>query len=87
MGMDLSFIALSITTISFVLFFIYYGWEKPEYVCIKEKFSLRLSVIYALLFSSAFGLFSLCALLSYERLYPTSDVTLSIEQPTFKTKS
>ena len=57
----MSFYALMTTLLSFIILVIYYSIAKPDYLVINKigeetTISLRLLVIYSLLFSSALGL-------------------------------
>lgn len=57
-----SFYALITTLISFIFLVIYYSISKPDYLIINQigeekEVSLRLLIIYSLLFSSGLGLF------------------------------
>ena len=57
----MSFYALIITLVSFIILIIYYSIAKPDYLIENKigeetEISLRLLVVYSLLFSSALGL-------------------------------
>ena len=89
--MDITLSTLYVTTISFIIFFIYYLYSTPEYVCVinndnKRERSYRLCTVYALLFSSALGLGFLFMFTLYElHMARGNEIKEVIEQPTFKT--
>ena len=55
---------LLITSITFVLLFIYYLSLRPDYVMDKDEVDIRLCTVYALMFSSAMGLLYLCIVMA-----------------------
>ena len=59
-----SFYGLMATLLSFIFLVIYYSISKPDYIIInkigeEKEISLRLLLIYSLIFSSGIGLFVL----------------------------
>lgn len=67
--MNPSLFSIYSTFVSFIVMIIYYYSKKPEFVMDNNKISLRLVIIYSLLFSSSIGLFvlgSLVLLKKYE---------------------
>ena len=78
---------LMITSISFILLFIYYVSLQPEYVMDKDVIDIRLCTVYALMFSSAMGLLYLCIVIvrgvsnSSNSLNSSKDI--KVESPTF----
>lgn len=66
----MSFYALIATLVSFIILIIYYSIAKPDYLVENKigeetEISLRLLVVYSLLFSSALGLVVLMANTGY----------------------
>ena len=85
---------LVITSISFILLFIYYVSLQPDYVMDKDELNdasgvdIRLCTVYALMFSSAMGLLYLCIVMSLKNVSndsndSTGSVPLKVESPTF----
>ena len=83
---------LMITSISFILLFIYYVSLKPDYVIDKDEdgVNIRLCTVYALMFSSAIGLLYLCAVMSVNVSNGSNNsnnsnvsVPIKVESPTF----
>lgn len=67
--MNPSLFSIYSTFVSFIVMVIYYYRKKPDFVMDNNKLSVRLIVIYSLLFSSSIGLFvlgSLVLLKNYE---------------------
>lgn len=65
-NMNPSIYAIISTFLSLIVFMTYYYYYQPEFVMAESensttmKFSLRLAIVYSLLFSSIIGLFVLC---------------------------
>ena len=57
--MNPSLFSIYSTFVSFIVMIIYYYSKKPEFVMYNKKLSVRLVIIYSLLFSSCIGLFVL----------------------------
>lgn len=80
---------LLMTTISFILFFIYYVSLQPDYVMDKDEVNIRLCTVYALMFSSAMGLLYLCIVMGAmnnelnSSNSSNSSNSLKVESPTF----
>lgn len=93
--MEIIELTLYTTTISFIVFFLYYCYKMPKYVCENGKNgekdentrSFRLCTVYALLFSSAIGLLTLFLFTLFMLTKNQELVQEVIEQPTFKTQS
>lgn len=66
---------LMITSISFVLLFIYYLSLRPDYVMDKDDVDIRLCTVYALMFSSAMGLLYLCIVMGLMNTSNTSNTS------------
>jgi len=67
----MTFYALITTLVSFIILVIYYSIAKPDYLIInkigeEKTVSLRLLLIYSLLFSSGLGLFVLISNIAYD---------------------
>ena len=77
---------LLMTTISFIIFFIYYVSLKPDYVMDKDELSIRLCTVYALMFSSAMGLLYMCIVMmrgNYVSNVSNHSNAIKVESPTF----
>ena len=76
---------LLITSITFVLLFIYYLSLRPDYVMDKDDVDIRLCTVYALMFSSAMGLLYMCIVMA--RMNTSNDSNTSnaikVESSTF----
>lgn len=76
---------LMITSISFILLFIYYVLLQPDYVMDKDQLSTRICTVYALMFSSAIGLLYLCSvtIMTMKNDSSKGNVPIKVESPTF----
>jgi hypothetical protein len=86
---------LMITSISFILLFIYYVSLRPDYVMDKDELSIaklndksvdiRLCTVYALMFSSAMGLLYLCVVMMRGGISNSSNSSnaIKVESSTF----
>lgn len=75
---------LLITSISFILLFIYYVSVKPDYVLdqIDHKLSIMLCTIYSLMFSSALGI-AYCLVNAITKGEKSNVSKIKVESPTF----
>jgi len=77
---------LMITSISFILLFIYYVSVQPDYVKNEDELSIRICTVYALMFSSSIGLLYLCSVIMKNALNNNSgnaSNAIKVESPTF----
>lgn len=86
---------LMITSITFILLFIYYVSLQPDYVMDKDQVTsnssgvnIRICTVYALMFSSAMGLLYLCVVMSVNKNDSNKNNSnhsnaVKVESPTF----
>jgi hypothetical protein len=75
---------LIVTTVSFMAIMLYYYVVSPDYVRDDTKnISLRLALVYSMLFSSGIGILFLTISMIFERAKKEPN-KLSVEPPTFR---
>ena len=76
---------LMITSISFILLFIYYVSLQPDYVMDMDKdvVDIRICTVYALMFSSAMGLLYLFSVSLNPSHKNPNNPDIKVESPTF----